>query len=277
MMPRLLALALASAAIASAAAPALAQTPAPAILVDEQPVLLERDSVLARLQRAYPASLLESRAGGTTYVRFTVRTDGTTGDAAVERPSPHPALDSAALVVVGGMRFSPARHRGRPVAAPVTLPIAFTAPAVVAPSRTAGSGDFQGMGAEMGDGTARKRTVRPVAAEKRSVRGMEEPPRLLNRGALIRAIDAEYPPSLGVRGVGGEAVVRMRVSTEGRPTVVEILRSSGHPELDRLIARVAEQARFSPARLRDRPVASWVHLPIKVSPPEPDPMAAPRP
>jgi protein TonB len=277
-MPRLRAIVLASAALAAAPASVLAQTAtrdtapaaeAPAVRVDEQPVLLEADSVRVRVLRLYPASLRMSRAAGTTHVAFTVRPDGTTADARVARPSPHPALDSAALAVVAGMRFTPARLRGTAVAAPVTLPIEFAAPAAVA--AVPEGVDWIGRGVAQGraETEGERRPERPGEAVVA--------PRLVNRGPVARALRSAYPPALRAQGVGGEAVVRLLVNPEGRPTSVEIVRSSGHPDLDRVIATVAEQARFTPPRKGRRRVAAWALLPIRMVPPPPEPVTTPPP
>jgi TonB family protein len=238
MMPRLRAIVLASAALAAAPASVVAQTAArdtapaaeaPAVRVDEQPVLLEADSVRVRVLRLYPA----------------------------------------ALAVVAGMRFTPARFRGTAVAAPVTLPIEFAAPAAVA-SVPEGV-DWIGRG------------VAPGAAETEGERRPERPgeavvaPRLVNRGAVARALRSAYPPSLRAQGIAGEAVVRLLVNAEGRPTSVEIVRSSGHPDLDRVIATVAEQARFTPPRSGRRRVAAWAYLPIRMVAPPPEPVTTPPP
>lgn len=271
---------LALAAAALLAPPASAQTPAPAPspeatgpAYDEAPVLLDRDSVLASLHRLYPEELRKEGMGGVTTVRFTVRTDGTTAGARVEVPARHPAVDSAALAVVGGMRFTPAKLRGSDVEATVSLPIAFQAPEGPATS-PAESADFEGAGVAPGDSMA------VATLEKRSAEmvdmGEVERPEVVNLDALRRAIVAGYPASLRAAGIGGTAQVRMRVTRDGEPEGIELLRSTGNGALDRFALRVAGQARFAPARIGARVLPIWVVLPIELSPPPPDPAFPPR-
>jgi TonB family protein len=243
-----LAVGLSAALAASAAAQGGGGGTAPVELsaVEVQPELLDRDSVVERLRRLYPAHLRDAGRGGTTYVRFTIGVDGGTADAVVERPSPHPALDSAALAVVAGMRFRPARLDGRDVAASVTLPIAFTAP----PPTPDNEYDFEGAGVDASDG------VDSLPDER---------PRLLNADVLAQVLAREYPPALRDVGAGGSVTIRIRVRPDGKPGEVLLIRGSGHAELDRAALRVAQQMHFRAARLRGRPIASWVQVPVNFS------------
>jgi TonB family protein len=46
----------------------------------------------------------------------------------IEESSGYPALDSAALVGSPELRFSPALHQGKPIAAPFLQPVQFRSP-----------------------------------------------------------------------------------------------------------------------------------------------------
>ncbi len=50
--------------------------------------------------------------------------------------------------------------------------------------------------------------------------------------------------------------------SEGRPTKVEVARSSGHSSLDRAALRAVKKWVFTPAKRGKRPVASRVQVPV---------------
>jgi TonB family protein len=95
-------------------------------MVDEQPVLVNREAVSAALGREYPRDLRAMGLTGRVLLRFRVLQDGR-----ADRPSvrveevTHPDFADAAVRVVYAMRFRPARLNGRAVAVWVTLPVVF--------------------------------------------------------------------------------------------------------------------------------------------------------
>jgi protein TonB len=52
------------------------------------------------------------------------------------------------------------------------------------------------------------------------------------------------------------------VDEEGRSKLVEVNRSSGSAALDQAATKTIKRWRFSPARFGDRPVETWVRIPI---------------
>jgi len=101
----------------------------------------------------------------------------------------------------------------------------------------AGSGAGTGRG--MGNGEGRYRQARTSDAPK---------PR--------------YPESARRDGKEGRVLLRVLVNEEGRTASVEVNRSSGVESLDQAALEAIKRWRFSPARLGDRPVESWVRIPI---------------
>ncbi|RMH16053.1 MAG: energy transducer TonB, partial [Gemmatimonadetes bacterium] len=91
-------------------------------------------------------------------------------------------------------------------------------------------------------------------------------PEILDREAVEEAVRAHYPRELQRAGVGGEVLLRLWVTYEGRVDHVQIIRGSGVPELDRAALEVAPDLRFSPSRLRGQPVGTWVEIPIQFEP-----------
>lgn len=80
---------------------------------------------------------------------------------------------------------------------------------------------------------------------------------------LDDASSFEFPLELWDRGVEGEAVVRLRVTSAGIVDSALIHESSGEPALDEAAIAGALELRFDPARQADRPVDAWVRLPVR--------------
>jgi TonB family protein len=98
---------------------------APAIPAEEPPVAINAMSPVR-----YPAALLEQGIEGQVLLRLYVDTAGHVipDSTRIAESSGYPALDSAALVGSPELRFSPALHQGRPVAAPFIQPVQFRGP-----------------------------------------------------------------------------------------------------------------------------------------------------
>ncbi len=72
----------------------------------------------------------------------------------------------------------------------------------------------------------------------------------------------KYPDTARRDGKEGRVLLRVLVNEEGRSASVEVNRSSGVESLDKAALEAIKRWRFSPARLGDRPVESWVRIPI---------------
>ena len=73
-----------------------------------------------------------------------------------------------------------------------------------------------------------------------------------------------YPMAARQLGLEGEVLLRVFVATDGRPTNVVILKSSGHPMLDESAAQtVRTRWRFIPATRNGVPVDDTVQVPIR--------------
>jgi len=95
--------------------------------------------------------------------------------------------------------------------------------------------------------------ISPAAPAPRQAR-VDAPPR------PKRAIRPEYPKHARERGEEGDVILSLSVTAEGTVSSVAIATSSGHPDLDEAAVRAARAARFTPARLKDAPVASTARL-----------------
>jgi TonB family protein len=90
-----------------------------------------------------------------------------------------------------------------------------------------------------------------------------EPPRLLNRPEIGRALEQNYPPLLRDAGIGGQVMLWFNIDERGRVARAVLQRSSNYPALDDAAIRVAESMRFTPAKNRQDPVSVWVQIPIR--------------
>lgn len=72
----------------------------------------------------------------------------------------------------------------------------------------------------------------------------------------------EYPEQALERGWEGAVILRVKVSPNGRPAVVDVKQSSGKKVLDSAAVRTVKQWTFSPAKKGNNPVEGWVDVPI---------------
>jgi len=73
----------------------------------------------------------------------------------------------------------------------------------------------------------------------------------------------EYPESARAEGREGRVLLRVLVDDQGRTKSVEINASSGNDALDRAAIEAIKRWRFQPARHADKPVESWLRIPIE--------------
>jgi protein TonB len=73
----------------------------------------------------------------------------------------------------------------------------------------------------------------------------------------------DYPESARREGREGSVLLRVLIDNQGRSKKVEINGSSGSEALDRAAAEAIKRWRFHPARYGDKPVESWLRIPIE--------------
>jgi TonB family protein len=100
-------------------------TAAPVPPAEEPPVAINPVSPVR-----YPPALLSQGIEGRVLLRLYVDSAGNVlpDSTRIAESSGYPALDSAALVGSPELRFSPALHQGRPIAAPFLQPVQFRGP-----------------------------------------------------------------------------------------------------------------------------------------------------
>lgn len=75
---------------------------------------------------------------------------------------------------------------------------------------------------------------------------------------MVESYDPVYPQSAKEEGLEGTVWVQALVDTEGAVSNARIARSSGHEILDLSALDAAKKNKFTPAKLEDKPVATWV-------------------
>ena len=74
----------------------------------------------------------------------------------------------------------------------------------------------------------------------------------------------KYPETAKKAGIEGMVVLKILVGTDGSVVDVQVLKSA-HPALDEAASDAARKWTFSPAKLVDEPVKTWVSFPVRFS------------
>ena len=93
------------------------------------------------------------------------------------------------------------------------------------------------------------------------------PPAAPRQAAVVDAparprhpIKPDYPRGARARGEQGEVELEIEVGANGRVTSAKVVHSSGYPDLDGAALAAARSARFQPAKLKRKSVASLARL-----------------
>jgi TonB family protein len=100
-------------------------------------------------------------------------------------------------------------------------------------------------------------------ARDATVQPTEQMPRPLNR-RVIEGRLADSVASLPLDSVPHPVVLRWRLTAEGRPEQVSVVRSSGSPEFDAAAVWAMGLGEFTPGRLDGCPVPVWIEAPLEV-------------
>jgi len=83
-----------------------------------------------------------------------------------------------------------------------------------------------------------------------------------NKPGIIRSAQPVYPREALRTGLEGEVQVKVLVGIDGKPRKVAILKSDSEV-FNQASIDAAKQFLFSPAYIRDKPVAVWVTVPFR--------------
>jgi TonB family protein len=84
---------------------------------------------------------------------------------------------------------------------------------------------------------------------------------------VAQALVDVYPADLLAKGLGGTAILTLRVGPEGTVLDRRAVQTSGHAALDEAALLVVDEMRFSPAMNRDQRVPVWVNQRVTFRPP----------
>ena len=82
-----------------------------------------------------------------------------------------------------------------------------------------------------------------------------------------------YPEELACDDVGGQVVLALTVGVDGKPSSVEVFRSSGHPALDKAAQEGVRSWTFKPATRDGQAQPSRLQVPVNFNPPQVRPQA----
>lgn len=87
-----------------------------------------------------------------------------------------------------------------------------------------------------------------------------------DRAAEVPAALVEKPSAIEPPAETGTAVVRVMIESDGRPSRIQLVRSSGSRAVDDYALRLARAAKYRPAQRGGRPHRAWLELPFTSSP-----------
>lgn len=105
--------------------------------------------------------------------------------------------------------------------------------------------------------------VPPQAAPGRAAQRAPGAMRLCTPADYLRRSAIRYPDETRSRGWQGQVVLVVLLDADGRPTSVDVARSSGHGMLDEAARRAVEGWRFRPERVGGNAVPSRVLVPVR--------------
>ena|GEM_PF-1884396 len=211
--------------------------------VERRPSFVDRAEVARLVEASYPGGLRDARVAGTVTVRLVVDARGRPLAPRVAEPSGNEQIDRAGVEAVLAMRFVPAELGGAPHPVWVNLPVAFVPPDVDMVE-----------GATPGEVRAWADSAGAVAPS-----AVEEPAQATNPGEAIR-IAREAGRELKEQRI---AHVWFVVDGNGLTSGGRVTRSAGDARLDAAALRIVRRLRFTPARLHNLPVTTWMSLPFQ--------------
>ncbi|NOX38101.1 MAG: energy transducer TonB [Calditrichaeota bacterium] len=86
---------------------------------------------------------------------------------------------------------------------------------------------------------------------------------LTEKPVLQKRVEPEYPEQARKAGLEGRVVLRGTVYKDGKVGDVEILKSSGYPELDQKAVEAFRQFEFTPGKINGEPVNVRIVVPFQ--------------
>jgi TonB family protein len=199
----------------------------------------------------YPAEAVKKNIQGRVMVTFTVKSDGTVGNAKISQGI-HPLLDNEAIRVVNmSPNWTPGKYKGLPVTASYTIPVQF--------ALDGGKLDKQKVMAEMKAPPQRPDGVFVVVEEMPEFPGKE----LALREFIAKTI--KYPADAMKDSIQGKVFVTFVVKADGTVGDAKIARGV-HPSLDQEALRVVSALpTWKPGKQRGVAVNVSYTIPVQFS------------
>lgn len=234
--------------------PAIATTgavPGQDTIVEVPNMVLSSPDAIQLIDKYYPPVVRAAGIGGFAVVKLNVHQDGRVDGFELRKSTGHEALDAAALRVARELKMLPTLRRSSkgvqeynvvltfdPKAksrklVPTRQPLKVPGSAVVAPD-----------------------------AEQPVFTPYDQRPALSNREEVKEVLQQSYPRMLRDAGIGGTALLWVKVRADGTVEQTQVKTSAGREELDAAARRVAARMQFSPARNKGEATAVWIQLPI---------------
>jgi protein TonB len=102
----------------------------------------------------------------------------------------------------------------------------------------------------------------PPVANSVTTSPQEAAPEVQNL-AVSKRVEPVYPPASRRAGEQGTAMFRVLVDVRGRPSEVQVLKSSGYPKLDQAALDAIRKWTFTPAKNGATPILSWTRVQVK--------------
>jgi TonB family protein len=115
--------------------------------------------------------------------------------------------------------------------------------------------------------------VSPSGSHMYCTEDLEEiiPPEVINKSEVRFALEAVELWFSENRIAGGTATVEVLVGEDGQVKLTRICKSSNNFYVDEMGATIAGMMRFEPAERAEKPIETWITIPIQIAPGHRDP------
>lgn len=243
-------------------------------LADGSFVLPEKyPEVTKPVKPVYPREAILQDIQGKVYVRVTINESGKVEGVKIAKGI-SASLNKSALEAAKKMEFSPAVYNGKKVKVSIAVPVNF----VLDPDK---QGPKLDMGVPAQDAKARanvrnllyggdnqSQPQQDIKIDRQNKEGEEPDPSLFvpveKNPEPIQLAKPIYPEIAKRAGITGVVVLRILVSTEGKPIKIALIKADNEMFVEPS-KEAAMKTIFSPAIQNGKPIACWVNIPFRFS------------
>jgi len=177
----------------------------------------------------YPPEAKIQAIEGKVFLKILIDEQGNVIKEKIER-GVNKLLDNSALEAVKSAKFSPALIKDNPLKVWVTIPISFN----LNVNESEGEPDMN-----------------------KFVKAEEMP-------QMITQVQPQYPDELKKNNIEGKVFVKLLIDKEGNPKKAVVIKSDNEA-LNKLSIDAAMESKFTPAKIKNEPLAIWVVVPYRFS------------